>query len=46
MEIDILDYITVTVLLQKNKSLTFMSKKMIAIEQNYKIIEKKMLIII
>ena len=40
------DYTTVIVLLQKNESLIFMSKKMTAIEQNYGITKKEILTII
>ena len=46
METDVSDHITITVLLQKNGLLTFMSKKIIATEQNYEITKKKILIII
>ena len=46
MKIDTSNHIITTILLQKNELLTFMSKKIIVIEQNYKITKKKMLTII
>ena len=46
METDVSDHTTAVVLLQKNESLTFMSKKMIVTEQNYGITEKEMLTIV
>ena len=46
METDASDHTTTAVLSQKNGSLTFMSKKMTATEQNYGITEKEMLTII
>ena len=46
MKTDVSDYTIAIVLLQKNESITFMSKKMTIPKQNYEIIEKKMLIIV
>ena len=46
MKTDISNYTIVVILLQKNGLITFILKKMIVIEQNYKITKKKMLTII
>ena len=43
---DVSDHTITVVLLQENGSITFMSKKMTTTEQNYEIIENKMLTII
>ena len=40
------DHTTTIVLSQKNELLTFILKRMIVTEQNYKIIEKEMLTIV
>ena len=46
MKTNVLNYTIAVVLLQKNGLLVFMFKKMTITEQNYKITEKEMLIIV